>query len=327
MILIWLTAVLVLIGMSSRFSSERAQFYGIAESRETKLNFEKAVEVKQVTAIPGQSISIGDTLALLDMPELRLKLAIIEQQLNNYATFKNIDGDELQSRIAAVRADFVKKKSEIQYSIDELERKMRKNLELTSRLESITQPVVMDDSENPLMKKISNYQKQLQLEEQSMRYQIEILKKSRGEKAETQKVRIQNLSREKDLIVTQLRNLVLTSVINGVVGSVNYGVGEKVSAFEPIMTVHSQTPEIIRGYIHEKIYSSIQRGDVVSVKSVADNHNFVTGEVVGVGARIVEFPLRLRSRPDISVWGREVSIRIPERNRFLLGEKVIISSK
>jgi hypothetical protein len=49
------------------------------------------------------------------------------------------------------------------------------------------------------------------------------------------------------------------------------------------------------------------------------------GEVVGVGARIVEYPLRLRKRPDIQMWGREVQILIPPENRFLLGEKLVIT--
>jgi hypothetical protein len=58
---------------------------------------------------------------------------------------------------------------------------------------------------------------------------------------------------------------------------------------------------------------------------VANKHNRVSGEVVGVGARIVEYPVRLRKAPDILMWGREVMIKIPVGNKFLLGEKVMIT--
>ena len=57
---------------------------------------------------------------------------------------------------------------------------------------------------------------------------------------------------------------------------------------------------------------------------MSDNNN-VEGDVVGVGSRIVEYPVRLRKRQDIQIWGREVLIKIPENNAFLLGEKVRIS--
>ncbi len=38
----------------------------------------------------------------------------------------------------------------------------------------------------------------------------------------------------------------------------------------------------------------------------------------------MEYPLRLRKRPDVVLLGREVEIRLPEGNPFLLGEKVMI---
>ncbi len=62
------------------------------------------------------------------------------------------------------------------------------------------------------------------------------------------------------------------------------------------------------------------------IASQADLQNNETGTVVGVGSRIVEYPVRLRKHPDLQVWGREVVIKIPENNQFILGEKVVISS-
>lgn len=78
------------------------------------------------------------------------------------------------------------------------------------------------------------------------------------------------------------------------------------------------------GYIHENSAQTIATGDEVEVVRESTRENSITGSVVGVGSRIVEYPIRLRKNPDIPLWGREVQIKIPEENNLLLGEKLII---
>jgi len=51
----------------------------------------------------------------------------------------------------------------------------------------------------------------------------------------------------------------------------------------------------------------------------------VVGEVVGLSSRIVPFPTRMWKMPELPVYGREVTIKIPEENPFLLGEMVTIA--
>ena len=89
--------------------------------------------------------------------------------------------------------------------------------------------------------------------------------------------------------------------------------------------MHTRSPAYVEGYIHENAYSRISAKNKVRVVSMANKSAATIGEVVGVGARIVEYPLRLRKRPGIQMWGREVQILIPPENRFLLGEKLIIT--
>ncbi len=133
------------------------------------------------------------------------------------------------------------------------------------------------------------------------------------------------LEEELSLLHAEKKDLLKHSPITGVIGSVNFKEGEKVSPFDPILTVHSRSPAYVEGYIHENVYSRISVKDKVRVVSMANKSAATIGEVVGVGARIVEYPLRLRKRPDIQMWGREVQILIPPENRFLLGEKLIIT--
>ena len=73
------------------------------------------------------------------------------------------------------------------------------------------------------------------------------------------------------------------------------------------------------------MYNHVSVGDSLEVRSGANGgRSRVHGVVVGMGSRIVELPLRLRKVPEILVYGREVTIRIPEKNGFLLGEMTAI---
>jgi len=125
------------------------------------------------------------------------------------------------------------------------------------------------------------------------------------------------------LLLREREKLTVVAPGPGLIGTVHRRVGEKVKAFEPVMTLYTGAPVTVRGYIHESAHSLIENGQAVRVRSLAAPYE-LSGEVVGIGHRIVEYPVRLRKRPEIQTWGREVIIRIPDSNAFLLGEKVMI---
>lgn len=125
------------------------------------------------------------------------------------------------------------------------------------------------------------------------------------------------------VLLRERDKLTVVAAEAGVVGSVHHRAGEKVPAFDALLTLHNGTPSSVRGYIHESAIGRVEAGRPVRVRSLAGTHE-VAGEIVGVGHRIVEYPIRLRKRPDIQIWGREVTIAIPPENRFLLGEKVVV---
>lgn len=125
------------------------------------------------------------------------------------------------------------------------------------------------------------------------------------------------------LLLREREKLTVVASAPGLIGTVYRRVGEKVKAFEPVLTLYTGAPVTVRGYIHESAHSAIRNGQEVRVRSLASRYG-LEGEVVGIGHRIVEYPVRLRKRPDIQMWGREVIVRIPDSNAFLLGEKVMI---
>ena len=118
--------------------------------------------------------------------------------------------------------------------------------------------------------------------------------------------------------------ILIFSPVTGVVGTVNAKEGETVAPFAAVLTVHTENPSYVKGFIHENVHNRIALGDAAEIIPLANGNKRVVGSVMGVGSRIVEFPERLRRRPDVQVWGREVLIKLPDDNGLLLGEKVRI---
>ncbi|MDY6950410.1 MAG: hypothetical protein SWE60_02780 [Thermodesulfobacteriota bacterium] len=138
-------------------------------------------------------------------------------------------------------------------------------------------------------------------------------------------IQVRQLEEKLSLLKLEQSKLNICAEISGIIGSVNLKPGEKAAPFTPILTLHTRTPLFIKGYIHEDVYSDVSIDQRVGVKSLTDTGNSITGTIVGVGARVVEYPVRLRKNAIVQAWGREVVIEIPEDNPFILGEKVLIN--
>jgi multidrug efflux pump subunit AcrA (membrane-fusion protein) len=127
---------------------------------------------------------------------------------------------------------------------------------------------------------------------------------------------------ELDILENQQKNLFVFADYDGVIGNVFVKAGESAQAFTPILTLASANPSIVQGFIHESVSSNIQIGQKFNIKTT--DGRFVVGEVASLGARIVPIPNRLLKISSLMAWGKEVVIRIPEKNSFLLGEKVSV---
>jgi multidrug resistance efflux pump len=284
----------VVIAISVAFNGETAGFNGITDSKEIAVTSGTPVEIRSLPVQQGEQVRRGDTLVVLDSPDLGARMGELNHQL-----------DELGARKKA-------RKAEIESNIRELEAQFEMNRRLTSELKSIKKDQGASEgaeTENPIRMRINNLKSELQ----------SLL--SPGNPLEVQARRIEE---EMKRLNGQKDGQVFTAQIDGIVGSVNFKAGEKVSPYSPILTLHSKSPSLVRGYVHEDVYSDITVGDRVLVRSLADSRSRHEGVVTGVGSRIVEYPVRLRKRPDIQIWGREVIIHVPDDNHFLMNEKVYI---
>lgn len=324
----WLVVLSVTICISIGYHLESTSFSGIAETREIVVNSEAAVDVRRINVTEGQAVEKGELLVELSSPELVLKINHIEHQLDELKAQKGVDKTEIQSRIRQLQAEKTAKENEITGQIAELENEYNINRKLLSDLKSVPGDKANEPgSENsPIMLKIRNLKKELSLSVNSLVVQIELLQKTLDYSNAPVEIQVERLEKELVLLKKENSQLNIYAQISGIIGSVNFKPGEKASPFAPILTLHARTPSLIKGYIFENAYAKIKMGDKVDVSSCNEVDCKIPGQVVGIGARIVEYPVRLRKHPDFQMWGREVVIRIPENNPFILGEKVSIAS-
>lgn len=133
---------------------------------------------------------------------------------------------------------------------------------------------------------------------------------------------MRNLQKELQVLEGRERALYVFAQMSGVIGSVNFKKGESVAPYAPLLTIAPAAPTFVQGYIHESLQSRFNVGQKVRVRAVADPKREIEGRIIGLAARIGEFPERMLRVPNQKIWGREINIEIPQTNPFLLGEKV-----
>ncbi|ACN15217.1 hypothetical protein HRM2_21190 [Desulforapulum autotrophicum HRM2] len=325
---VWFIILVATVAITRFYGLESSNFYGIAETREIVVNFEGAVEIKKINVTEGQSVEQGMLLVELSSPDLMLKINQISHQLDQLKAQKGVDKSEIQSRLRQLKAEKAAKESELRNQIAQLENQYKINKSLLSGLKSISGNGGYGNAEgsSPMELKIKSLKEELSLCVNPLAIQIELFEKILANSKNPVKIQVERLEQELTLLANENNKLNIYAQISGIIGSVNFKPGAKVSPFAPILTLHTRTPSFIKGYIYENAYADIAMDEHVNVASLAIADRNITGVVIGIGARIVAYPERLRKHPDLQMWGREVVIQIPENNHFILGEKVLITS-
>lgn len=140
-------------------------------------------------------------------------------------------------------------------------------------------------------------------------------------------ISMEMLEKELSLLLEERNKHYMMAPISGIVGPVRCKPSEKISSYESILSLQAISPTYVRGYVHEFAYTKIAVGQKVKVISLADPQNNAVGEIIGVSSKIVEYPGRLKKMLEVQVYGREVQIKIPENNPFIMGEKLLINAK
>lgn len=322
-----LCALAALTVISINLRSDLENFHGIADTKEMVIRAEFGVEIKKIRITPGQRVFTGDTLVEMRSPEIELKISEYTHLVNEMRTRSKTQANLSKSEMKALKSEQEARIIEIRSELQQLESQYAINRELIQKLRSVKDndsTSVAVNTNNPTLIRIRNLKEELARLDRSTAIMDENLRSQISYGVDPLKDQLEQYSDQLRLYTELNKKLFITAQSDGIVGAVFYKEGEKVSAFDSIATIHSESPSFVLGYIHENIYSSVSLGQSVTVRSLADKKHQVSGKVIGVGTRIVEYPLRLRKVPEVVMWGREVTIRIPEKNQFLLGEKVLI---
>ncbi|MGZ3770762.1 MAG: efflux RND transporter periplasmic adaptor subunit [Bdellovibrio sp.] len=140
--------------------------------------------------------------------------------------------------------------------------------------------------------------------------------------ADPLQVELFNTKREIEILEMRMRNLLVLAEVDGAIGSVNFKSGEKAPSFSSLVTLVPLNPTYVNAFINENLTTKVEIGQTVEVS--ANNGKGVYGRIVNVGSRIIPIPQRLLRIQSLQAWGREVVIKIPPSNNFLIGEKVNI---
>lgn len=317
---LWLLGVALVLAFNLHYHDQTAVFRGIAETGELNIASESSAEIVQIHVVPGQAVRPGDTLVRLRRPELDLRMEQIRRESQHVQGQTSASASDADRRVGEIRAALDTRRNQIRLEIRQLQDLRKRARELAEKLQL---PDGTTDSSQGVTVQIRALERELALAESSSNSQIRLLQGSRGMQNTSGQAQSLSLSQEARLLEAEKSKLVILATQAAVVGSVNFHDGEKVGALAPILTLTARTPTLVRGYLQENVPSSVQPGDTVLIHSSLGAGS-VPGNVVGLGTRIVELPLRLRKIPTIAVWGREVTIRIPPENGFLLGELVSV---
>lgn len=142
-------------------------------------------------------------------------------------------------------------------------------------------------------------------------------------------INVNQMQNDLALKMKQQESLKIVALQDGFIGDISVGVGEMVQSFQPLAVFYSSRCFRVRGYLHETAKLALKPGDKVRVQSAVDTSKEWDAEVISIGERYTEFPLRLKPSFQVNdpVWAREVEILLPEGNTFLPLEKVKIMAE
>lgn len=327
-IIFFTVIVIVLLLFSLVFRETNTAIVAQVEPMKKAVSYHKAVKIIEIYVIAGQTVNPGDILVKVERPDLLLDV----EKKNNEIERLDLDRSLVESKYAAKKiqqtveqeADLRKINSEI----DQLKVIVANNKQLSDKFENLTGMVdtvknhdasYYDIQLNVLVNEKDRNQKKYELEMRSA-------KQIYDEEMKTYEIVSGQLKKELEVLLLEEKELVKIAEITGTIGSVNAQNGELLSPYTTILSIYESNPTIIKAVMNEGYKYEIEVGKTVQVESTNRSYS-IEGKILEVGARIIEYPSRLKSNQNIPMWGQELFIKIPENNKFLNGERVFVIIK
>ena len=318
---------IVLIAISLYFLQKKHEtniisFYGYAENKETEINFNHPVQVKNIYVSPGQHVK-KDT-PLLYVTRVDSKSEFVDQQykIEGLSAEKKIWQSKIKGQITILKEQKEIELSDIKRRRDNLKSESAFSKKLYEGLESISVSDNSNDIINKELLTIEEEQKKIaQLYDSKIENKNEELRIGTAP-YNTEINRLKNeMQHEKN---QELIEISMIAPKDGLIGNVYCKEEEHFSSYKTLMSFYEPNPSMIKGFIQEDFIMKINIEDDIIVRSTKDQTIKYNGKVIGLGSRIVEIPSRLRKREDLKTYGREIIVSIPSENKFLQKENTIL---
>ncbi|UZO80565.1 hypothetical protein NBT05_16665 [Aquimarina sp. ERC-38] len=306
-------------------SKERVQFYGIADSKETVINYNFPVFIEKIYVSPGSPVKKGTPLLGIKLAPTNTSLKTlpleIEQLQAEKEFWKTKKTHEIQNTLLIQKEELNK----INYTIDQLKKISDQNTSILKEMKSLklvpnATTTTTEDELNMLKKRRADLLKKYSFTLNALENEKEIGSQPLFKEMEKIAAEVNLGNHEKnDLII-------INAPDDGVVGDLLCKTNTYVKPFEKLLSFYESHPNIIKGYIHENAHSKINIGDKVLVSSSTNDTKVYEGTVTGLGSRIVTIPERLRKISQIKIYGREINVLIEtQTNSLLQKEKVLLT--
>lgn len=321
----WLAVSGVLIFLSFGYYDSSSSILAQVEPQKFAVSFQKAVRIKDIYVIPGQQVEKGEKLIKVERPDLLLDVDNKNNQLSNLKSQLQIQEIEKSNQLSMAELVYRQNLAKIDADIERIELIMTSQEGMSQSLSALN---LWGDSTNVTDQ---NY----------MTLRLELLKKDRASMTKQYALKVQeikqiheieilNLNREISLVKNEIKvlsreekELIQYANRNGTIGNVYAETDELVPPYTTLISVYENNPTVIRALINEHQSIALQGGDEVVVESTNRKYR-ISGKVLELGSRIIEFPNRLRTFQEVPVYGREIFIEIPMESNFLNGEKVFV---
>ena len=324
--LFWLLSIAAMLTVGAHLKSESTEFFGISGNREQIVSFRYPVQIVKAHVVNGVRVAKDQVILELRRSDLYAEQVSISHQINELSARDNESVDTTRAELISLQAKKMAQLAKIDSEIEALHQRNRLNLDLLEQITGETgNPALAGDS--PILAKLRGLKEQRRHVADSLQAQINNLQKKLDSVLSPAAARIAELHSKENDLKRQQADLTVKANFDGQIGSLMFAEGEQVPPYKPILSLYSASAETVKGYIHENVHNTIRAGQRIWIRSAASPTDAApfTGIVEGLGARIVQYPDRLRKSILVPAWGREVTIRLTAGSDLLMGEKVIIS--
>jgi len=325
LVVCWVSVVVVLLLFSLVLKDTESAIVAQVEPLKSAISYHKAIRVEEIYVIPGQTIKPGDLLVKVERPDLILD----EEKKRNEIDRLEIERSLTVSRYNSKQQELtMEKESELRKIASEIEQLrvvMNNNAQLSSQFKNLTGYADTARQTSDSYHEVQLTALDIQRKEVIDTYELRMgsLNRMHNEELKSIEILSSQLNNELRVLIEEQLQQIKTASVHGTVGSVNAQPGELLQPYTTILSIYESNPSIIKAVMNEGYSYDINVGDNVKVES-SNRQYSVEGKIIEIGARIVEYPNRLKNNQNMQMYGQEIFVKIPKDNKLLNGERVFV---